>query len=207
MRVSDITDYLETIAPCHLQESYDNAGLITGQMDWSVKGVLISLDTTPAIIKEAIDRGCNMIVAHHPIIFRGLKKINGKNYVEQAIITAIKNDIAIYAIHTNLDNVYANGVNQRIASKLGLEKTRILSPKDLNDPTIGSGLIGQLKEEMATGSFLSFLKQTMQAGCVRHTALIKDNIKTVALCGGSGSFLIGNAIQAKADIYISAYIK
>ena len=137
MLVSDITDYLETVAPRHLQESYDNAGLITGQEDWEIKGVLISLDTTPAIVAEAIKRGCNMIVAHHPIIFRGLKKINGKNYVEQTIIDAIKNDIAIYAIHTNLDNVYANGVNQKIASQLGLINARILSPKDINEPTIG----------------------------------------------------------------------
>ena len=207
MLVSDITDYLETVAPRHLQESYDNAGLITGQEDWEIKGVLISLDTTPAIVAEAIKRGCNMIVAHHPIIFRGLKKINGKNYVEQTIIDAIKNDIAIYAIHTNLDNVYANGVNQKIASQLGLINARILSPKDINEPTIGSGMVGELREPMSIDRFLSFLKTTMKVGCIRHTALVKPQINTVALCGGSGSFLIANAINAQADIYISADIK
>jgi len=207
MTVSDITDYLETIAPSHLQESYDNSGLITGQGDWQVKGVLVSLDTTPAIIEEAVARGCNMVVAHHPIIFRGLKKINGKNYVEQTIIAAIKNDIAIYAIHTNLDNVYINGVNQRIASKLGLVDTRILAPKDPNEPYIGSGILGKLPEAMSTNQFLTFVKETMEVGCIRHTDLIKDEIKTVALCGGSGSFLIGNAIRANADMYISADIK
>ncbi len=207
MIVSDVTDFLETIAPCHLQEPYDNAGLITGQKNWELKGVLISLDTTPDIVDEAVQRGCNMIVAHHPIIFRGLKKINGNNYVERAIITAIKNDIAIYAIHTNLDNVYADGVNQRIASKLNLVNTRILSPKDLTVPNIGSGMVGELEKAVSTNVFLSFLKKTMQVGCIRHTELIHDQIKTVALCGGSGSFLIANAIGADADIYISADIK
>ncbi|MFN9590344.1 MAG: Nif3-like dinuclear metal center hexameric protein, partial [Bacteroidota bacterium] len=112
-----------------LQESYDNAGLITGQPDWSCQGVLCTLDATEEVILEAISKGCNLVVAHHPILFRGLKKLNGKNYVEKALITAIKNDIAIYACHTNLDNV-ANGVNKKIADKLGLEKSVILSPKE-----------------------------------------------------------------------------
>jgi len=207
MRISDITDYLETIAPRHLQEPYDNAGLITGHRDWEVKGALISLDTTPEIIEEAAQRGCNLIIAHHPIIFKGLKKINGTNYVEKAIISAIKNDIAIYAIHTNLDNIHANGVNQKIASKLNLQNTRILSPKNHDEPTIGSGLIGELPTSIDTRQFLTTLKEKMQVECIRHTELIKDQVRTVALCGGSGSFLISNAIRAKADIYISADIK
>ncbi len=128
MVIQRIIDYLEELAPLSYQESYDNAGLITGSGLWECKGVLISLDTTEVIIKEAILKNCNLIIAHHPIIFSGLKKINGKNYVEQAVITAIKNDIAIYAIHTNLDNVQ-HGVNGKIAERLGLINCSVLQNK------------------------------------------------------------------------------
>src|ERR1700733_10434693 len=119
MKIADIISYLETIAHPSLQEAYDNAGLITGDADWTCSGAIISLDATDAVIAEAIEKKCNLVIAHHPIIFRGLKKINGKNYVERTVICAIKNDIAIYAIHTNLDNI-AEGVNRRMAAKLGL---------------------------------------------------------------------------------------
>lgn len=119
---------LEEKAPPAYQEPYDNAGLLTGQPGWDCKGVLCTLDATEEVILEAKEKGCNLVVAHHPIIFGGLKKINGKNYVEKAVIAAIKNDIAIYAIHTNLDNVL-DGVNNRIADKLGLINRRILVPK------------------------------------------------------------------------------
>lgn len=128
MLIQHIIDYLETAAPPVYQESYDNAGLITGSAQWECKGALVSLDTTEEVIKEAISKNCNLVIAHHPIIFTGLKKINGKNYVEQAIITAIKNDIAIYAIHTNLDNVQ-HGVNGKIASQIGLVNCTVLQPR------------------------------------------------------------------------------
>ncbi len=128
MLLHQITQFLETIAPACLQESYDNAGLLTGNASMHCTGVLISLDCTEAIVQEAIDKNCNVIVSHHPIVFSGLKKINGNNYVERTIIKAIKNDIAIYAIHTNLDNVL-QGVNGKIAQKLGLQNVQILVPK------------------------------------------------------------------------------
>jgi dinuclear metal center YbgI/SA1388 family protein len=128
MLLHHITQFLETLAPPSLQESYDNAGLLTGNANMPCTGVLICLDCTEAIVQEAIDKNCNVIVAHHPIIFSGLKKINGKNYVERTIIKAIKNDIAIYAIHTNLDNVL-HGVNGKIGEKLGLQNVQILAPK------------------------------------------------------------------------------
>lgn len=128
MKISEIISFLESQAHPSLQEPYDNAGLITGNNDWSCTGILCSLDATEDVVNEAIAKKCNLIAAHHPIIFGGLKKINGKNYVERAIITAIKNDIAIYAIHTNLDSVAA-GVNGRIAEKIGLTNTSILDPK------------------------------------------------------------------------------
>ncbi|MBO0948755.1 Nif3-like dinuclear metal center hexameric protein [Fibrella forsythiae] len=126
--IRDLTRYLDAWAPPAYQESYDNAGLIVGDPNVPVTGVLVSLDTTEAIVDEAIEKGCNLIVAHHPIVFKGLKKINGKNYVERTVIKAIKNDIAVFAAHTNLDSV-AGGVNYHIASRLGLQNVQILAPK------------------------------------------------------------------------------
>ena len=127
-KIKDIISVLENIAPKGYQESYDNAGLITGSTDTEISGILISLDCIESVLDEAIEKGCNLVVAHHPIVFKGLKQLNGKNYVERTIIKAIKHDIAIYAIHTNLDNV-SNGVNAKIAEKLGLQNTRVLAPK------------------------------------------------------------------------------
>jgi dinuclear metal center YbgI/SA1388 family protein len=126
--LKNIIQIIEAFAPTQLQESYDNAGLICGSADMLINGAICSLDCTEAIVDEAIAKNCNLIIAHHPIIFSGLKKINGKNYVERTIIKAIKNDIAIYAAHTNLDNVL-NGVNHKIAEKLGLTNLQVLAPK------------------------------------------------------------------------------
>ncbi len=128
MKINHIIQVLEQLAPPALQESYDNAGLITGSPSWECTGIVCTLDATEAVILEAKANGCNLVVAHHPIIFNGLKKINGKNYVEKAVIAAIKEDVAIYAIHTNLDNVI-HGVNNKMADRLGLINRKILAPK------------------------------------------------------------------------------
>lgn len=128
MQIGDIIRFLETLAPPSLQESYDNAGLLTGSANWTCSGVLVSLDATEEVIMEAKQKGFNLVVAHHPIVFGGLKKITGKNYVERAVIASIKHDIAIYAIHTNLDNVMT-GVNAKMAQRLGLVNSTILQPK------------------------------------------------------------------------------
>jgi dinuclear metal center YbgI/SA1388 family protein len=207
MKIIEVTNFLEQYAPLEYQETYDNCGLIIGDANAEVKGVLITLDCIESVIDEAIATGCNLIVAHHPIIFSGLKKINGKNYIERTLIKAIKNDIAIYAIHTNLDNVH-NGVSAKIADKLGLENCKVLAPKqELNSDLVGSGIIGELNIPVDSQVFLKNLKQNMQADCVRYTALVKDEIKTVVVCGGSGSFLLNNAIAAKADVFITADFK
>ncbi|HKP32995.1 MAG TPA: Nif3-like dinuclear metal center hexameric protein, partial [Chitinophagaceae bacterium] len=129
MKISEIISHLEEIAPPAFQESYDNAGLLTGDASEECTGILVTLDSTEEVIREAIQKNCNLVVAHHPIIFRGLKKITGKNYVERTIITAIKNDVAIYAIHTNLDNVLA-GVSGKMAEVLGLKNVNILLSKE-----------------------------------------------------------------------------
>ncbi len=309
MKINDITTFLEMIAPTSLQEQYDNAGLITGDGDWECRGVICSLDATEEVVREAIAKNCNLIVAHHPIIFNGLKKINGKNYVEKTIITAIKNDIAIYAIHTNLDNVL-QGVSGHMAEMLGLKNVTVLSQKEYTlkklytfvpvdkadrvrsslfdagggnignyseasfntegtgtfqpgaganpfvgevgkkhqekevkievifpaylenkiieamkaahpyeevaydvisltntDQKIGSGVLGELEVEMGEKEFLTLIKEVFRIPVVRHTAFIGKPIKTVALCGGAGSFLISKALAAKADAYLTADIK
>lgn len=128
MKILEVIKHLETFAPPVLQESYDNSGLLAGDGDWECTGILVTLDSTEEVIIEAIEKGCNLVVAHHPIIFGGLKKLNGKNYVEKTIIKSIKHDIAIYAIHTNLDNI-KTGVNARMAEKLGLVNCKVLLPK------------------------------------------------------------------------------
>ena len=143
MKIKEITSYLEEIAPLAYQENYDNCGLIVGDKNTDVNGTLITLDCTEAIVDEAIETGCNLIIAHHPIIFSGLKKLNGSNYIERTVIKAIKNNIAIYAIHTNLDNVH-NGVSAKIANKLGLQNCKILCLKDeKNSINVGSGILGE----------------------------------------------------------------
>src|SRR5678810_233583 len=129
MKIKDIVESLEAIAPLSLQENYDNAGLITGDENAECRGILVSLDAIPTVVDEAIKKGCNLIVSHHPIVFSGLKKITGKNYVQKTVIKAIKNDIAIYAIHTNLDNVL-NGVNGKIAELLELKNISVLASKE-----------------------------------------------------------------------------
>lgn len=131
MKIQEVIQYLESIAPRAYQEPYDNSGLLTGNKDSELSSALITLDCTEEVVQEAIAKKCNLIIAHHPIVFKGLKKLTGSNYVERTIILAIKHDIAIYAIHTNLDNVFT-GVNKKIAEKLGLQNVRILLPKQDN---------------------------------------------------------------------------
>ncbi|WP_194774750.1 Nif3-like dinuclear metal center hexameric protein [Pararhodonellum marinum] len=126
--IQDIIGFLESYAPKHYQESYDNSGLITGNAKDEVKGVICALDMTEEVVEEAIQMGCNLVIAHHPIVFKGIKQLTGKNYVERTVIKAIKNDIALYAIHTNLDNVQM-GVNHKIARQLKLQQPKILAPK------------------------------------------------------------------------------
>jgi dinuclear metal center YbgI/SA1388 family protein len=309
MQLQDISRFLEAQYPLQLQESYDNAGLIYGRPNLEIHGVLISLDVTEAIVAEAIDTNCNLIIAHHPIVFKGLKRLNGNHYVERVVELCIQNGIALYAIHTNLDN-HINGVNAKIAAKLGLTNCRILRPmsellyklevyvptddyqvldravtaagagqignyKDCHFRTAGTGtftptanaqphigklevreevqelkleyvverhllstvlnamrtahpyeevayqllptqnthqnrgagMIGKLAEASKTEDFLAQVKETFGCGCVKHTDIVKPFIQTVALCGGAGSFLLHDAIRAKADIYISSDFK
>ena len=208
--IRDVIEQLEQIAPRKFQESYDNAGLIVGKEEWEVTGILVALDSTEAIIQEAKSLGCNLVIAHHPIIFKGLKQINGKHYVERTVIQAIKNDIAVYAIHTNLDNVFYQGVNQKIGQKIGLINMEILAPKKgliHESQVVGSGIIGEFTQPVETSYFLTRLKERMKVNVIRHTLLLKHKIQKVAVCGGAGSFLVRTAIAKGADIFVSADFK
>ena len=207
MKLSALLEFFETIAPLHLQEDYDNAGLITGDHDMEITGVITCLDSTEQVIQEAIDNNCNVVVAHHPIIFSGLKNLTSANYIQKTIQLAIKNDIAIVAMHTNLDNVFQNGVNERIANKIGLKNLKILKPKDPTEPNIGSGMIGDFPEAIDSMKFLKLLKANMAVNCVKYTNIHKDRIAKVAVAGGSGGFLLKDAIKQKADIFITADYK
>lgn len=206
MLIQDIIAVLEQVAPPQLQETYDNAGLLVGQSQTKVTGVLFCLDSTEAIVEEAIRKGCNLIVAHHPIVFRGLKRFNGSNYVERTVIRAIQAEIAIYAIHTNLDNVHRQGVNSKIAEKLGLQNTRVLAPR-AGTEDIGAGLVGELPAPVTEKHFLEMAKSQLQAGCIRHTALLGRPVQKVAVCGGSGSFLLAEARRSRADVFLTADFK
>ncbi|GMQ23401.1 Nif3-like dinuclear metal center hexameric protein [Algoriphagus sp. oki45] len=308
-RIQDILAYLERVAPSAYQEDYDNATLICGDRNAEVKGVLCTLDCTEEVVLEAKAKGANLIVAHHPIVFRGLKSLTGKNYVERTVISAIKNDIAIFAIHTNLDHV-AQGVNKRIADRLGLRETKILKPKkqtlsklvffvppkdkepvlealfeagagqigeykdcsfqlegmgtftpsenanphigqrgipqyekevrvevilpahlsgkviqkmkkahpyeevayylsalENENQEVGAGMIGQLEEAMDEEAFLDYLKEKMNLQVVKHTTLRRKKVKKVALCGGAGIFLLGDAKRAQADAFVTSDVK
>ena len=208
MKVKTITSYLESIAPLSLQEDYDNSGLLIGSEENEISGVLVTLDCTEEVLEEAIKKNCNLIIAHHPIIFKGLKKITGRNYTERVVEKAIKNNISIYAIHTNLDNV-PEGVNRKICEKLGLTNSKILSPHPLSQRRgeFGSGMIGILKTAASEISFLNKIKRVMKAKSLRHTSLLGKKISKVAVCGGSGSFLLSEAIKQKADVFVTADFK
>ncbi len=211
MLIRDLTQYLESIAPLQFQESYDNAGLIVGDPDRAISGIMVSLDTTEAVVQDALSQGCNIIVSHHPIVFRGIKKFDLNNYVHRTVIDAIKNDIAIYAIHTNLDNVLLSGVNQKIARRLGLSELTILRPNGALEAqaqhAVGAGVIGSWAVAKSEQDGLSWIKERMNVTVIRHTQLRSKPLQKVALCGGAGSFLLQDAIEQNADLYITADFK
>ena len=308
LKLAHIIEVLEQWAPPSLQESYDNCGLLTGTPETDFTGAVVCLDATEEVILEAASKGFNLVIAHHPIVFSGLKKLNGKNYIERAVLAAIRNQVAIYALHTNLDAVHT-GVNRRIGDLLGMTNMAILRPAknqllqlstyiplntvDLvrnamfeagagtigqysncsfsveghgtfkaaeganpfvgeigethTEPEVrvelvvprwlkgrveaalkrahpyevvafnwialenthdevGSGMVGTLPNPLSASDFLAKVKNTF-GGMVRHTRLLSDAVQRIAWCGGSGSFLLEDAIRQKADVFLSSDFK
>ena len=222
MKIKEIIDALEIFAPLPLQDGFDNAGLQVGLTDVEATGALLCLDVTEDVVEEAINQGINLIISHHPLMFKGYKSITGKDYTERCIMNAIKNEITIYSMHTNLDNA-PNGVNYKIAEKIGLKNVKVLDPKEYmqqessnnteenNKPSewlmAGSGAIGELEEPMTETEFLKHVKRTFEAGCVKHTKLTGRLISKVAICGGAGAFLMEKAVKEHADAFVTGEIK
>ncbi len=310
MKIKNLISEIEQFAPLAYQENYDNCGVQVGDVNQEARAALLALDVTEAVIEEAIRKECNLVISHHPLLFSGLKRITGKNYVERVLLKAIKHDIVIYAAHTNLDNV-RNGVNHKIAEKLLLQNTSVLAPArqalyklytycpdealeplrnaffeaglgsmgeyrecsfssagtgtfrgsaqsqpfigeagggretvaewkleilvprhlahtavallkahhpyeevayelvrlENDNPNLGAGLIGELEVPVPASEFLPYLKQKMDLACIRHTAFHRDMVQRVAVCGGSGSFLLPDALSAGADIFVTADFK
>ena len=206
MKAKQVFDALEQYAPLPLQDSYDNAGLQIGlTAEQEVAGALLCLDVTEEVIDEAERMGCNLIVAHHPLLFRGLKSITGQSYVERCVIKAIQKGIGIYAAHTNLDNV-EGGVNYRIAETIGLINLRFLEAKP-GMVTAGAGILGELPAEEDEREFLNRVKVLFGIQCIRHNQLCGRKIRRVALCGGAGGFLLPNAIAQGADVFLTGEMR
>ncbi|MGN1375690.1 MAG: Nif3-like dinuclear metal center hexameric protein [Prevotella sp.] len=202
MKIKEVVDALERFAPLPLQEDYDNAGLQVGLTEAEVSGALLCLDITENVVEEAVSLGCNLIVSHHPLIFRGLKRIVGADEVQRTVAKAIKNNITIVSMHTNIDNAQG-GVNFKIAEKIGLDEVEILERKAYGSIEYGSGVIGKMPVAMDARDFINRLKDVFGVECAQCNSLINRKIKTVALCGGAGSFLLDAAIAKGADAFIT----
>ena len=203
MKIKEVLHALERFAPLPLQESYDNAGLQIGLTEAEVSGALLCLDVTEKVVDEAIRKGCNVIVSHHPLIFRKLAHVTEQTYVERCVMKAIKNDVAIISMHTNLDSA-EGGVNHKMAEKLSLQNVRFIGAEQVVDGVRGAiGVIGELPDSQSAESFLDTLKEAFQVECIQANELLCRPVKTVALCGGAGSFLLDDAVRAGADAFVT----
>lgn len=203
VKISEVVSALERFAPLPFQEDFDNAGLQVGLTEADISGALLCLDVTEAVVDEAISERCNLIVSHHPLIFHKLSRISGDDYVQRTVAKAIKNDIVIVAMHTNMDEV-SGGVNFKMAEKMGLEAVKFFGKtKTIGDICGGEGVIGSLPHPMAADDFIAMLKHSFGVECVQANQLLRRPIQKVALCGGAGSFLLGEAIAAGADAFVT----
>ena len=202
MKIKEVYDALERFAPLPLQEDWDNAGLQVGLTEAEVSGALLCLDVTEEIVREAMAKGCNLIVSHHPLIFRKLAQVSDTDMVQRSVMLAIKNDITIISMHTNLDSALG-GVNHEMAERLGLQNIRFLNPQQLNGVEYGMGTVGELESEISAEQFVALVKKTFNCGCVITNPLIKRLIRRVAVMGGAGDCAIGAAEKAGADAFIT----
>lgn len=202
MKIKEVIDALERFAPLPLQEGYDNAGLQVGLTETEVSGALLCLDVTESIVDEALEKRCNLIVSHHPLLFHAIKTLSDINYVQRTVMKAIENHVTVVSMHTNLDNAQG-GVNFKMAEKIGLEDVRFFDEKIVDDITSGNGVIGVLPTEMDSMAFIDKVKKVFGVECAQCNQLLHRKISKVALCGGAGSFLLDDAIKAGADAFIT----
>ena len=208
MKIREITDAIEQYAPLRLQEEWDNAGIQVGNPDADITGVLLCTDATEAVVAEAIERGFNLVIAHHPLIFRGLKKIMGRTPVERAVAMAIKHDITIYSAHTNMDSAWM-GVSFRMADKIGMTNVQFLDDNlvppygETGCDVAGCGVIGDI-ELMPAREVLKRVKEAFEVGAVRFSGDGDRMVTRVALCGGAGAFLLDKAVAMGAQLYVTA---
>jgi len=199
VKIKEVCATLERFAPLPLQEDYDNAGLQIGLTEAEVSGVLLCLDVTESVLLEAAERGCNMVVSHHPLLFRPLKRMVSASQSERCAYFAVKHDIAIYSAHTNLDNA-DGGVNFEMARRLGLKEGHFLQTKDGKS---GSGLVGVMEKEETAHDFLRRVKTCFGVECLMHNELLERPIRRVALCGGAGDYLLAAALANGADAFLT----
>ena len=206
MYIKEIISLIEDYAPLKFQASFDNSGLLCGNPERELTSILLCIDVTEEVIKEAIDKGHNLIISHHPLIFSGLKHITPATYVERCVIDAIKHDITIYAAHTNMD-VVSNGVSGRMADKLDLYHRQILQPE--GDPMDGNGfgIIGELQQPVESMAFLQQIKEIFRCDRLRYTTPHTPFMQRVAVCGGAGASFFKQALAGQSDIYISGDFK
>ena len=202
MKIKQVLSALERFAPLPLQESWDNAGLQLGLTEVEVSGALLCLDVNEQIVDEAVAKGCNLIVSHHPLLFRGLKQISGADYVQRSVIKAIKHDIVIVSMHTNMDNAL-DGVNWKIAERLGLTDCKFFAQKTVDGIEAGSGVVGNLPLQMDARAFIELVKKQFGVQCAQCNELLQRPISKVAICGGAGDFLLSDAIGEGADAFIT----
>ena len=205
MLISEIIKPIEEFAPLSLQESYDNSGLIVGRLEDELQGgVLLAVDVTEAVIDEAIEKGCGLIITHHPIIFHPLKRFNSSTVVERCVERAIRNNIALYACHTNLDAA-AGGMSWRVGEMLGLQNMEVLQPSA--DGVTGFGVVGELPVGRSEEGFLADVQSVFNVKVLRHSELLGREVNRVAICTGSGASLMGEARRAECDVYLTADLK
>ena len=200
MKLREVTAALERLAPLRLQDEWDNSGLQVGFPESEVHSILVCLDITEEIVDESTARKCNMIVSHHPLLFKALRQVSDATYQQRCVVKALAAGISIYSAHTSLDNA-PGGVNYKIAEKLGLKDLRWLAPLEGEDA--GSGLVGELPQPEAEADFLARVKRDFCVQSLRHSAAAGREIRRVALCGGAGAFLLGEAVRAGADCFLS----
>lgn len=204
VKIAEVAKVIEEMAPLGLQEEWDNSGLQVGEPENEATGVLLCLDVTEAILDEAIAKGFNLIITHHPLIFKGLKSITGKSHIERIVMKAIKNGIAIYSAHTNMDSAWG-GVSHLIAKKIGLLDVSVLSPQ--TDLQSGLGVVGDLPCEEDALHFLSRVKEIFKVGAIRYGGDINRAIRRVAICGGAGVEFVNDAIASGADVFVTGDVK